>query len=143
LNINLREWFNGIISSEWKKPNDILEIQSHELLFGSRVNNNLEVIRCKKINLAEEFNIYLVINTMLISTRETNTIIQIHAVGKMMYLPLDFHFDILDSSENFLQYSTCENQDRWMRQEITGEFGEEFIVFLRLNNSAMKIFFTI
>jgi hypothetical protein len=98
-------------------------------------------IRGKKINLGESCKIHLLIDVMLISHHKISIVLYILTTDGMIYLPFGFQFNVLNSSECFLKSTTANHQDKWMKQEITGELGEEFIVVLQFDNYAAKIFF--
>jgi hypothetical protein len=143
LQMNLTKLFNNTLDFGWRKINEVLEMQSHKSLFNIRVNTVSDNTRCKKINLGGELSIYLLVDIIPIqSSHEISIIIQVHTDGKIVYLPSGLQFNVLDLSGHFLQRSIA-NQDRWMRSEIIGKPSEEFAVVVRLNNYAIKCFFTI
>ena len=131
---NLNQWLNNIIDSTWQMVDQILGIPKTSLLFAVRSNNNQRIIRAKKINL-EKNNIALLIDVMPISDHESSIVLQVHSMEDKIYLPLGLEISILDSSGENLQKIIANHQDVWIKQEITGKWGEQFSIKFQLDNS--------
>ncbi|WP_375490819.1 DUF1822 family protein [uncultured Nostoc sp.] len=131
---NLNQWLNNIIDSSWQMVDQVLGTQKTALLFAVRSKNDQGIIRAKKINLGENNNISLLIDFMSISHYENSIILQVYPIEDIMYLPLGLQVHILDLSGQVLQKIISNRQDRWMKQEITGKWGEQFSIRFQLGD---------
>jgi hypothetical protein len=134
---NLSEWLDNIIDSIW-------QIADPELLVSFKIQNNQRVARTKQIKL-EGYSVYLLVSIMYIDSNERSIFFHVYpAITKdINYLPFGFQFNILDSSEKFIQKAIAIHQDKWMKQEIRGKRGERFSINLKLNDCNVFNYFIV
>jgi hypothetical protein len=126
-NVNLRQWFAGMIEAGWLAIEELLDPQQVELAFGFR--NAISIVRGQKIDLGMQLareSVALVVILPPEADEEVDIVVQVHPLGQT-HLPQGVQLLVSDKSGNQLEARSRE-ADNFIQLEFSAKHGESFSV---------------
>lgn len=126
-NVNLRQWFAGMVEAGWLAIEQLLDPQQVELAFGFR--NAISIVRAQKIDLGMQLareSVALVVILPPEADEEVGIVVQVHPLGQT-HLPQGVQLLVSDKSGNQLEARSRE-ADNFIQLEFSAKDGESFSV---------------
>ncbi|WP_178379483.1 DUF1822 family protein [Fischerella major] len=126
-NVNLRQWFAGMVEAGWLAIEQLLDPQQVELAFGFR--NAISIVRTQKIDLGMQLareSVALVVILPPEADEEVDIVVQVHPLGQT-HLPQGVQLLVSDKSGNQLEARSRE-ADNFIQLEFSAKDGESFSV---------------
>ncbi|PLZ06374.1 DUF1822 domain-containing protein [Fischerella thermalis CCMEE 5273] len=126
-NVNLRQWFAGMVEAGWLAIEQLLDPQQVELAFGFR--NAISIVRAQKIDLGMQLareSVALVVILPPEADEEVDIVVQVHPLGQT-HLPQGVQLLVSDKSGNQLEARSRE-ADNFIQLEFSAKDGESFSV---------------
>lgn len=125
--VNLSQWLQGVVAAGWQAVETLAGTESAELAFGFRSAPEVDVRRCKLIELGALVQSVVMIVTVQASEQEIDICVEVQP-SKSHYLPTNVQLLVLDEDGEVVMDAHARHDNKQMQLEFSGEPGDRFSV---------------